>query len=402
MAAQATSRADELIKWVKDIICEIGPRWAGSPAEARAARKIHAEFEKTCHEAQIDSFSAYPRFPENSPHILFGFYIMALVLYPTCRWLAFGVFAFACIWYLLDNIFMFKFLDPLLCVKGTVTNVIGKIHPSDDVKQILILSAHHDSPNCYRIWDEDYKGKKYLQLTKMTEILVYSFLTFNLVGAITATFFDATVFKGITYVDLLWVLFVLGIPYFLWFCKLFSPYAPSLGANDNLAAVAALIGVGRTLAQERPRHTEVWLVSFGAEERGFKGSLYFAKKYKKVLKDALIVNLDLVGGGRKSNIHTRELYYGAKLSPEAVALAVKAAKRCGIDASPYVAPAGGSDAAALCYHGLKATTIFNQADDKWPPMWHNDTDRPENLDPVSIENMVRLLEETVKESEDRS
>ena len=29
-----------------------------------------------------------------------------------------------------------------------------------------------------------------------------------------------------------------------------------------------------------------------------------------------------------------------------------------------------------------------------------DTDRPENLDPLAIENMVRLLEETVRESED--
>ena len=114
---------------------------------------------------------------------------------------------------------------------------------------------------------------------------------------------------------------------------------------------------------------------------------HFAKKYKKLLKEALIINLDLVGSGRKSTIHTKEKYYGAKMSPEAVEFTLKAAKRAGIDAIPYVAPAGGSDAAALCYHGLKATTVFNQAEDKWPPMWHNDSDRPENIDPVAIENI---------------
>jgi hypothetical protein len=282
-----------------------------------------------------------------------------------------------------------------------VTNVIGKIHPSDEKRNILILSAHHDSPNCYRIWDEDFKGQRYLRLMRITEVIFYSFFVFTLAGATTGSFFEVTFWRGITYIDLLWIAFALAAIYLWWFCKLFTPYAPGLGANDNLAAVSALVGVGRTLAKERPRYTQVWLVSFGAEERGFKGSLHFAKKYKESLKDALIVNLDLVGGGLKSTIHTRELYYGARLSPEAVELALKAAKRAGIDAIPYVAPAGGSDAAALCYHGLKATTIFNQAEDKWPPMWHNDTDRPENLDPVAIENMVRFFEETVRESEDR-
>lgn len=205
-----------------------------------------------------------------------------------------------------------------------------------------------------------------------------------------------------TYVDLLWFPFALGTVYLLWFCKLFTPYAPGTGANDNLSAVAALIGLGKTLAKKRPMHTEVWLVSFGAEERGFKGSLHFAAKYKDELKDALILNLDLVGGGRKSVIHTHEKYYGAKMSPQAVAFTQKAARRAGIDARPYAAPAGGSDAAALCRHGLKATTVFNHGDDGWPPMWHNDTDRPENIDPQALENMVRLLEGAVAEMEGKS
>ncbi|MBC2717352.1 MAG: Zn-dependent exopeptidase M28 [Desulfobacteraceae bacterium] len=402
MAEELSSRSEELKKWITQIVSEIGPRWAGSPAEARAAERIRKEFGKTCDEAEIDAFSAYPRFPENSPHIILGFYILALVLYPTSRWLAFGIFAFGGAWHLLDNIFMLKFLDPIISVKRTVTNVIGKIHPSEETKKILILSAHHDSPNCYRIWDDDFKGKKYLRLMLITEVIVYSFLFFTLAGSIAGSFFEIYVYNGITYVDILWIPFAFAAIYILWYCKLFTPYAPGSGANDNLAAVAALIGVGRSLARKRPRYTQIWLVSFGAEERGFKGSLHFAKKYKKLLKEALIVNLDLVGAGRKSVIHTHEKFYGAKLSPEAVDFALKAAKRAGIDAIPYVAPAGGSDAAALCYHGLKATTIFNHAEDKWPPMWHNDTDRPENIDPGALENMIRLLEETVRESEDQS
>lgn len=155
------NRGEDLKDWITGMVHEIGSRWAGSPAEARAAEKIKEEFNKTCDKAKIDKFYAHPRFPENSPHILLGFYVLALVLYPTSRWLAFCLFAFAGAWYLLDNIFMLKFLDPILCPKRTVTNVIGKIRPENEVKKILVLSGHHDSPNCYRIWDEDFKGKKY-------------------------------------------------------------------------------------------------------------------------------------------------------------------------------------------------------------------------------------------------
>jgi|GEM_PF-4635651 len=396
MVEDNLSLGEELKEWVKDLICDIGPRWAGSPAEARAAERIRGEFEKVCDESYIDSFKAYPRYFENSPHIILGFYVLSLIFYVSSRWLAFGVFAFGAAWYFLDNIFMLKFLDPLFAVKGTVTNVIGKINPSEDTRAILVLSAHHDSPNCYRIWDQDFKGKRYMRLIHITQIIIYSFLGFLLVGALVASFHLLHFWRDLTYIDLLWIPFGIAVAYLWWFCKLFTPYAPSLGANDNLAAVASVIGAGRQLSGNRPRHTQVWLVSFGAEERGFKGSLHFAKKYKSELKDALIVNLDLVGSGEKTMVITKEPYYGATLSAEAVDLILNAAKRAGIDAMPYVMPAGGSDAAALCFHNLKAASIFNLGADMWPPMWHNDTDQPEGLDPNVLENMVHLLEEAVR------
>jgi len=85
MTENTDLRGEELKGWITRIVHEIGPRWAGSPAEARAAEKIHEEFESTCDEAEIDTFLSHPRFPENSPHIILGFYVLALVLYPTSR-----------------------------------------------------------------------------------------------------------------------------------------------------------------------------------------------------------------------------------------------------------------------------------------------------------------------------
>jgi hypothetical protein len=401
MVGESISIGEDLKSWITQLVQEIGPRWAGSPAEAHAAERIRSEFEKTCNTAEIDSFEAHPRFPETSPHILTGFYGISLVCYPLSRWLAFGVMAFGLIWYFLDNVLMLKFLDPIFSLKRIVTNVRGTIHSREEKRNLLIFSAHHDSPNCYRLWDEDIKGKKYIHLSRITESILYAYTAFTLFGAITGSFFEFTIWRGVTFVDLFWIPCALGIIYLWWFCKLLTPYATGFGANDNLSGVSTLIGLSRILAREPPRHTEVWLVSFGAEERGFKGSLHFARKYKKQLKaeNAMIINVDEIGGGVRSTIHKSETYYMAKLSDEAAQHTLNAAKRVDIDVIPFDAPAGGTDAAALARHGLKVTSIVNQGEDAWVPMWHNDTDRPENIDPVALGNIVRLLQEIVNETE---
>jgi hypothetical protein len=72
-----------------------------------------------------------------------------------------------------------------------------------------------------------------------------------------------------------------------------------LGANDNASGVVALLAVAQALQQRAtpPKRTIVF-VTFGAEERGMRGSTYFVKHPPEALPLARVVqmiNLDMVG-----------------------------------------------------------------------------------------------------------
>ena len=69
-----------------------------------------------------------------------------------------------------------------------------------------------------------------------------------------------------------------------------------MGADDNLSAIAVLIALAQFLNKNRLNNTEVWLVSHGCEEIGDRGSKRFSKKHYDDLKNALVINLDMLGG----------------------------------------------------------------------------------------------------------
>ena len=58
---------------------------------------------------------------------------------------------------------------------------------------------------------------------------------------------------------------------------------PVLGANDNLSGVANCLLLAEHLSrpEARPRRTTVWLVSFGCEECGIRGSKRFIERHRE-------------------------------------------------------------------------------------------------------------------------
>lgn len=67
-------------------------------------------------------------------------------------------------------------------------------------------------------------------------------------------------------------------------------------ANDNTSGVVVLTQFLEALS---PEHREkVCVVYFDNEEKGLFGSSFFAKKYKKVMKNKLLINFDCVGDGK--------------------------------------------------------------------------------------------------------
>lgn len=68
------------------------------------------------------------------------------------------------------------------------------------------------------------------------------------------------------------------------------------GADDNASGVAALLELARLLGRGAAPGVDVWIVAFGAEERGLLGSKYFVRHAPVELRRvALMINLDMVG-----------------------------------------------------------------------------------------------------------
>lgn len=81
---------------------------------------------------------------------------------------------------------------------------------------------------------------------------------------------------------------------FLLFLILDGPANPNT-ANDNTSGVITLLEIYQALSSEQREN--VCFVLFDNEEKGLLGSAQFRKKYKKEIKNALMINFDCVSDG---------------------------------------------------------------------------------------------------------
>lgn len=85
------------------------------------------------------------------------------------------------------------------------------------------------------------------------------------------------------------------ISYFLLFFHMMFGYRNKHTANDNTSGVIAITKLLEELPEEH--RNKVCVVYFDNEEKGLFGSSFFAKKYKKLIKKKMLINLDCVGDG---------------------------------------------------------------------------------------------------------
>ncbi|MCU0484772.1 MAG: M28 family peptidase [Anaerolineales bacterium] len=170
---------------------------------------------------------------------------------------------------------------------GASQNILAVIPPIAAVDRRVVLLAHLDSHRA--VW----------LFAHPLIVRVYSFLSpLALYGVLIAPLFYAFgLLAGIPVLS--WLALLLGgIHFIAWFTGVtadLGPYSP--GANDNASAVGSLLALAERLQAEPLAHTEVWLVFTGCEESGGEGMLHFLAEYRETLRDALFINLELVGIG---------------------------------------------------------------------------------------------------------
>ena len=413
--------SDYMYKIIHKIIDECGPRMPCSPQEAMGAEIVNKELEKTCDEVIIEPFTCHPRaalgwIRIDSFLVILSFSCFFIIqLFLETIWLltlAFIVFclnilAFFIAWY---EFFNYKeFIDPLFKEKSS-QNVIGKIKPAGELKNILIFSGHIDSQFQFNLLTYLRAGYAIVSLLGLGILflwiglsVIFFFLTIITFLAGLPVVYD--VFFNIA----IWFLIIGGIPLILlmFFTSPGERANKVPGAVDNLSAIAIVLGIGRFLKKNKniiPKNTEIRLISFGCEEAFLRGAFRYVSAHVDELKDynTECINLEMIADLGKVFIWNYEPTTRTHHSEEVIQKIIKAADYENIKSK--VTPmggegiigkllgktSGGTDATAFSKSDINACTITTGELLKVSEYWHTPRDTIDKIEKGALENVLKL------------
>jgi len=403
-------------KFIEDICDEIGPRESGKKEEELAGNRIEEELKNYCNktwqEEYISSPTAFLGFIRYGAALL----IISIILYLLSLFIDLGGIALDpsmsvifsiisigltsfCILYFIGEVMKYYEIVDFMFPKKKSKNVIGVINPTDEVRQTIIFSGHHDSA---------YEFNLFYYLKTFGVVMIF----IGYIGIL--LFFIIDVLKLIlffTTIDLNFMFFVFGI---ISICLIpiaftyifFHTYKAVPGAFDNLSAVAIVLGIGRFLSTNKnseyfPKYTKVMLISFAGEEAGLRGAKRFVKKHKKELRNnTILINMD--GIAHKDNIlfTKNETLIGAKHDKKINEKLIKIAKDLNIGAQLGVLPFGATDAAAFSLAKLRATNISAfKYEFHLPNFYHTRYDTPEIVEKEALGQVLQICLEFLKNSD---
>jgi Zn-dependent M28 family amino/carboxypeptidase len=166
-----------------------------------------------------------------------------------------------------------------------------------------------------------------------------------------------------------------------------------MGANDNLSALAVCLSAARYFSElhHKLNYSEIWIVSFGCEEIGIRGSKRFVRKYFETIKNAYSINLDLVGG-KDCHMHvdTKEEMGAIKLSKEIGDILQEASQKVNIPVTrgPVMCF---TDSMAFSMKKVKSAALVGLLPNQdMPRFYHTIDDTPENIDPMVISQCLEI------------
>ncbi len=386
---------------IQKICDEIGPRPPCSEQEAKCAVFIHEFLKKITDDAKIENFYCHP----GSYRAAFRIPILNLILATTFYWiyffytnLAFIVISFILILTsaiiiqtnLMRNI---ELIDPFFKKKKS-TNVHARFKPKQEVKRIVVIGGHHDSH-----WEFPLLKRWPKFYTSLMGIpMIFTFIMLGIYGLKLILYLFFIKFLVVQTVDFLFLLIQTAlIPLLIYIAINCVSNNPVMGADDNLTSIAIIFEIAKYLkASDGLNHTEIWLVSHGCEEIGDRGSKRFSKKYLDDLKNALVINIDMVGGkGSELKIDIMEVRSLIKLNDE---LGKELSK---IAAELNISHEIGNvifftDSMAYAQNGIKACSIVGAPKKGFALHYHTLDDTIDKIDFNNLWNCFRILIEFLK------
>jgi acetylornithine deacetylase/succinyl-diaminopimelate desuccinylase-like protein len=382
-------------------ICEaVGPRLSGSPQEAQAAQLIAQRLKPVSDEVSVEEVPMHIGVSAALTTLLVAGVCLAAIVYWFVPLLAALLIAATLTILYLSRPMGKDVIDPLF-PKGSTQNVVAKLYPTGETRERVIFSGHHDSNVRMPLLNPPWKRHAYT----IQQVATFGTIWLALLSLAKA----AAQFAGWSF---LWVgpgrwaagdwlilpgLVAAGAAILM--RQLTVTHTPVIGAGDNLTAVAVVLRLMEILSAQRPQHTEVWGVSFGAEEVGAKGSRAFATDRASELEGTYVVNLETLGAGQLAIIE-REGSVMSQHAPQVVDLLQGAGQRVGIDLPAVTITMGDTDATSFSRLGLWAATLFGMDETGLFVHWHTLEDNVENVSPDHLQRALDVCLAVVAELED--
>ena len=393
-----------VVRGIKKVCTECGPREAGSDAEHKAQQMMAKDLEDCCEEVRIEEFKVAPRAFMGwiNISILLGF--GAAAAYNLGQALASMLLLLSAIVVAALEFLMYKqFLDPFFPTK-TSHNLIGVRKPSGETKRRLILAGHADSAPEWRF---TYYGNKWFHTSRLVIIIVaIAFLSiFIALGFSIAAIAMGEAFHPISSLAargsvlniLGYVQIVLCTPLALcWFFHNNKRFV--LGANDNLSGSFTAMAAAKLLGNTNTRleNTELVVMSVGGEECGLRGTKAYCKAHAEELLDknveTVFIALDTMTDFDFMAIYATDLTNTVKHDPAVCGMIRQSAKTAGHEVPYQPLPFGASDAAAATQAGIRSSA-FCAMDPAPAAYYHTRLDTPEVLQPKTVEACLDIVME---------
>lgn len=401
--------ANYVVKNVKNICKNVGPRPSGSEKELEAQNWMAEELKTTCDEVKVEPFKLHP-------HAFMGWVELTVVcavaavalLFLThfdfcadyARYMLIGAVALlaVAIFFVVTEFLFYKQTLDVFFPQKTSHNVVAVRKASGETKRRIIYSGHADSAPEWRF---TYWGGPKLVVPAIGGGL--GGVVYTLVAAVVVLVMDV---NGTSPAEskAAFVLSIVGlcfVPLFL-FCLLFyNNKRPVEGANDNLTGCLCSMAVPRFLQDHdiRLENTEVWVVCTGSEEAGLRGAKAFCKAHAKELLDdkdveTVFFGLDTVRDFDYMAVYHKDMTGVVHNDPQVSKLIKAGAAEAGYDLPFKTVSFGSSDAAAITQGGLKAS-CFAAMDPAPARYYHTRLDTRDNLDLKTIEAGVDICLETL-------
>jgi hypothetical protein len=374
--------------------CEtIGPREPCSSEERAASKLFQEKMKKHCEDVVSETFLTHPGAYKAAFRVPMVLYFISLVLYWLIPWLSLIV-SILLIIILIGEMTLAKEVIDFLFPKKSSQNIVSKIKPKNQAKTLIIIGSHIDSnwefPLIRRF------GNKFPIIIGINWFLNFILLLLLIVK----NFLILTSFEAfIIHIELVFfIIFIITIP--IPFTQLFFIISnrPVMGANDNLSGMAVCHELAKILSlpENKPKNVEIWINAYGCEEIGAKGSKAFVKAHFNEIKNAKIINIDMVGFKNSPLIiKEAEIQGFVKMDENMINILKESGDK--LQVKVIIIPSiSYTDSLSFCRRNLSATSLGSTPQSGKEYYYHTRYDVIENMTFENLVNAYNICMDVIK------